>query len=65
MKSNVQRYLQLRIELKEAREQESDLLDKMDLLWEAMTLEEREEIRNLNPSWPPPALREKQEDDNG
>lgn len=62
---NVTRYLELRSELKKARQQESLLLDKMDLLWQAMTMEEREEIRSINPSWPPPALEKKHEDDNG
>lgn len=63
--TNVQRYMQLRSELKKARTTEDEILDKMDLLWQAMTLEEREEIRKINPSWPPPALDRKQEDDDG
>jgi len=63
--TNVQRYMELRSELKKARTAESEILDKMDLLWQAMTLEERAEIRKLNPSWPPPAVGKKNEDDNG
>ena len=65
MNPNVQRYMELRSELKKARTQEANLLDEMDNLWQNMTLEEREQVRKLNPSWPPPALGKKHEDDNG
>lgn len=67
MESNVQKYLQLRAKLKKARQQESELLEKMDLIWQAMSMEERQEVQSLNPSWPPPVLEplEKNEDDNG
>lgn len=62
----VQRYLRLHSDLKQAREQESALLDGMDLLWQVMTLEERDEIRSMNLSWPPPALTtQENEDDHG
>jgi hypothetical protein len=64
--TNVQRYLQMVEDLRKVRRQESGLLEKMDLLWQAMGLEEREEIHKLNLSWPPPALITQQdEDDNG
>lgn len=64
MKTNVQRYLLLRDDLKENREIEEELLDKMDLLWQAMSLDEREEVRVLHLSWPTPAIL-KQDEDNG
>jgi hypothetical protein len=63
--TNIQKYLQFREALKKTRQQESELLDKMDLLWQAMTLEEREEIRRLRMSWPPPALMKEDEDTDG
>lgn len=61
--TNVARYLQLVSELKMTRDRENEILDRMDLLWQVMTLEERESIHAINPTWPPPVR--KQEDDNG
>jgi len=52
---NKKRYLRLLEELKKNRREEAEILDKMGLLWQAMTLEEREEVGNLHLSWPPPA----------
>lgn len=63
--TNVQRYMQLRTELKQTRSRETEILDKMDLLWQAMTLDERNEVRDINPSWPPSAMTTKNEDDDG
>lgn len=54
MESNVERYLRLLDELKEQREKETEILDKMDLIWQAMSLEERASIRVADPTWPPP-----------
>lgn len=51
-------------DLKKTRHQESELLDKMDLLWQAMTLEEREEVSKVNVSWPPPALASQENEGN-
>ncbi len=56
MRTNVQRYLRMMEELREVRHQEQGLLEKMDLLWQAMDLEEKEEIRALNLNWPSPVL---------
>lgn len=61
----INRYMQLMKELTEHRAAEEEILDKMDLLWQAMTLEEREEVHKLNPIWPPPAVSNKQENNNG
>jgi hypothetical protein len=51
-----QRYLQLQAELKNTRQREEEILDKMDLLWQAMTLDERREVEVYHLSWPPPVL---------
>ena len=55
MSETKKRYLSLLEELKKNRRKETEILDKMDLLWQAMTLEERDELRGMNLSWPPPA----------
>ena len=54
MESNTARYLRLLEELRDHREKETEILDKMDLIWQAMSLDEREAIRIADPSWPPP-----------
>lgn len=49
------KYLQMFEELKSNRAREAEILDRMGLLWQAMTLEERDEVDALHLSWPPPA----------
>jgi len=54
VQSNTKKYLSLLEDLKLRREQEQEILDKMDLIWQALTHEERMEVRELDPTWPPP-----------
>lgn len=54
MENNVKKYMRLLEDLKNKREDESNILDKMGLLWQAMSLEERALIRVEDPTWPPP-----------
>lgn len=55
MESNIARYLRLLEELRDHRNREMEIMDKMDLVWQAMSLEERAEIRDKDPEWPPPS----------
>lgn len=59
--SKVDRYQEKLVELRDLRysggspEREKDVLEIMDALWEAMTLEERQYFsENNHLSWPPP-----------
>lgn len=63
MATNVQKYLQGLEALKATRQEEEKLLEKLDFLWQIMTLEEREEVRVRKMSWPPPALLAKEDED--
>lgn len=52
--SNTKKYLSLLEDLKMRRDQEKEILDKMDLVWQAMSNDERLEVKELDPTWPPP-----------
>jgi len=54
LENNTTRYLRLLAELKEHREKETEILDKMDLIWQAMSMDERASVRQADPTWPPP-----------
>ena len=49
------RYRELLVELKENRLEEKRILTEMDLLWQLMSIEERNSIEESHTTWPPPA----------
>lgn len=57
MSKLAKRYAQLLEKLKSNRAAEDKILTEMDLLWQAMSLEDRSYIDETHVEWPPPTAK--------